>query len=102
MSLDACQVAFARQAANIGQPAAAGATEWILAAPLGKEFPAEAFVVVSAFKAIGLPDLRPGDLLASGNPAMPFGLVFTGGGGDAVLTRLIRACYDVPCPFPAE
>ena len=102
VSLDACQVAVVRQAATLAQAAPAGATEWVLTVPIGKEFPTGSYVVVSAFKPIQLADLRPGDLLVSGNPAVPFGLVFTGAGSDLVLTRLIRACYAVPCPFAPE
>lgn len=102
VSLDACQAVVVRQPATLAQPAAAGAAEWSLAAPVGTAFPAGAFVVVSAFKSIQFADLRPGDPLLSANPSAPFGLVFSGAAPDFVLTRLIRACYDVPCPFAPE
>jgi hypothetical protein len=67
-----------------------------------RSLPSGSFVVVSAFKAIQLADLRPADPLVSGNPYAPFGLVFAGAAPDLVLTRLIRACYAVPCSFASE
>lgn len=63
VSLDAWQVAVVRQAATLAEPAPFGAAEWVLATPIPRESPSGSFVVVSAFKAIQLADLRPGDLL---------------------------------------
>jgi hypothetical protein len=94
---DECRLEV-RQPANVNQAAPAGASEWILAAPFGRVFSAEARVVVPEVKTLALGDLKPGDLLSGTSGPLLFGLVFSGSAPDFVLTRLLRACKDDPCP----
>ncbi|MDQ2912260.1 MAG: hypothetical protein M3T56_03285 [Chloroflexota bacterium] len=97
IGVDECGLEI-QHTATVNQAAAAGSTEWALAAPLGRAFPAGANVVVAEVKALQLSDLQSGDTLIGTSGQLLFGLVFVGSAPDFVLTRLLRACKDDPCP----
>jgi hypothetical protein len=97
MGLDACKLEV-RQPATLAQSAPAGAGEWVLAAAVGKAFGPGSTVVAAEVKPLPLGDLKPGDLLAGVSGPLLFGLTFSGTAPNLVLTRLLRACKDDPCP----
>lgn len=97
VGLDECKLEVL-QPATLAQSAAAGAGEWVLTGQLTKAFPAGAAVIVSEVKPIPLGEIKGGDLLSGIGGPFLFGLAFSGTAPNFVLTRLLRACQDDPCP----
>ena len=97
VGLDACKLEVL-QPATLAQSAVAGAGEWVLTGHVTKAFPAGAAVIVTEVKPIPLGDLKPGDLLSGIGGPFLFALAFSGTAPNFVLTRLLRACQDDPCP----
>jgi hypothetical protein len=99
IGLDGCGAVTSTVRTTLTQAVAAGTKEWTIATALGTLLPRGA-VICSETVPLALSDLKEGDVIAGPGGALIFGLLFDGRAPDYVLTRLLGACRQDPCPAP--